>query len=330
MRILLVASSSGGHVYIAKHFGDYLDKCGINYSFLGIKGEIEESIYDKNKSYFLTIPKSFKKSLFHFGNLVSSSKEVYKLVNQFDVIVGFGGFITFYISLFINRKKHLFYIHEANVELGDSNIMSSFKAKRIFLTFDTLTKRKRTNVVGNPVIYSINKSKNNSKISFVFGSLGSKTLLDKTISFLNSSIDNHNYLLITSNKYYQYAIDKLVQKNNIEVKKFIDRDELYSTSRIVFCRGGASTLMEILATKTDAVVIPSPYVKHNHQSKNANYLYSRGLIEMIEEKDYEPNRIKNTINRLFEKQKTIDNSQFKLYPEIEMLQYIKDDYDHKK
>ena len=54
MRILLVASSSGGHVYIAKHFGEYLSKCNIEHSYLGINGEIEENIFPKKKSVLLT------------------------------------------------------------------------------------------------------------------------------------------------------------------------------------------------------------------------------------------------------------------------------------
>ena len=327
MRILLVASSSGGHVYIAKHFGEYLSKCNIEHSYLGIKGEIEENIFPKKNTYFLNIPKSFKKSFKEIRKLIKCRKDIKSIVKEYDVIIGFGGFITAVVSMFINNKKQLFYLHEANVEIGDSNRFCYHKAKRLFTSFQVPMKKNKITFVCNPVIYNIKKIKTIDNISFVFGSLGSKTLLDKTIEYINDSNEiKYKFMLITSDKYYEYTINKIKNKSNVEIRKYIDRDELYSSSKLIFCRGGASTLMEIIASKSKAVIVPSPYVKHNHQVKNTEYLYSKGIIEYVNEKDFDNEHINLMIDKLINKNITMDNSEFKLNPEIEMLQYILNDY----
>ena len=119
-------------------------------------------------------------------------------------------------------------------------------------------------------------------------------------------------------------------KTNVDIKKYIDRDELYSSSKLIFCRGGASTLMEIVATKSKAVIVPSPYVKHNHQVNNAKYLYSKGMVEYLDETDFDNDHIEMMISKLFNKEVKLDKCEFKLYPEIEMLDFIKKDYDLRK
>ena len=54
-------------------------------------------------------------------------------------------------------------------------------------------------------------------------------------------------------------------------------------SEIVISRAGATTIFEILGTKTLSIVVPSPNVTNNHQYYNASYFKSKGCLEMIEE-----------------------------------------------
>ena len=55
---------------------------------------------------------------------------------------------------------------------------------------------------------------------------------------------------------------------------------------LVVSRGGATTLYELIRGRVNVISIPSPYVKHNHQEKNVDYLYSKNLINRIYEKEF--------------------------------------------
>ena len=54
---------------------------------------------------------------------------------------------------------------------------------------------------------------------------------------------------------------------------------------LIICRAGATTAAEITALGTPSILIPSPYVAHNHQFYNASVLVEKKAAYMIEEKD---------------------------------------------
>ena len=104
----------------------------------------------------------------------------------------------------------------------------------------------------------------------MFGSLGSLSMLDKIISFLNISNEDEKYLLITGNNYYEYTKEKLKQKNNVLIERFVDRDFLYKNSKLVFIRGGASTLMEVMYF---SIVISAFNIKGYTSASSDNFPY---------------------------------------------------------
>lgn len=294
MKVLIVCSSSGGHVYPGLNFGTYLKKCGENVHYLGITGEIEERIIPHEELTTFNIKKSFKKSIRNPILTFRAIKKINCFIASYDVIIGFGGFITFLVSLCPLIKEKKFYLHEANMDLGDSNKYSLSRATGIFTSYkDTYIKRyKNVYYVGNPVVDSLKiKSQQKKYISFIFGSLGSKTLLEKTSTYLLSQNDENSYLLITGKKYFLEYYNKLSHKSNVRVIDYIDRDELYSKTKLIFCRGGASTLAEVIVSKTNCVCIPSPYVKHNHQYNNAYFLFTHHALTLVEEKDLTNDKI---------------------------------------
>ena len=61
-KILLVSSSSGGHIFPCITLGKFLVNKGYDVTFRGIRAKMEEELFFGN-SIYLTIPNSFKKSL---------------------------------------------------------------------------------------------------------------------------------------------------------------------------------------------------------------------------------------------------------------------------
>ena len=298
MKFLIFCSSSGGHIYPGINFATYLKDHHYEVKFLGIKNQIEEKIIPQEELILCSLPKSFKKACYHPLVFFKEINFLNKIIEDFDVIVGFGGFISFAISLTPSLKKKKFYLHEANVDVGDANKFAINKAKYLFTSFKTTTLRKyqkKIKFVGNPTVDNLLINKKNRKyISFIFGSLGSKTLLDIVFEYLNKQNDQNEYLLITSKRYYNEY--KNINKQNVKVIDYVEKNYLYSYSKLIFFRGGASSLSEIMNANVNCVCIPSPYVKHNHQFNNANYLFSHHALTLIEEKDFNFNKIEEAIN----------------------------------
>lgn len=67
---------------------------------------------------------------------------------------------------------------------------------------------------------------------------------------------------------------------------------------VLVTRAGATTLSEIMVTKTPSILVPSPYVTENHQFKNAMYLVNKKAGVLLEEKNLTCESLVNKINEL--------------------------------
>ena len=67
---------------------------------------------------------------------------------------------------------------------------------------------------------------------------------------------------------------------------------------VLVTRAGASTLSEIMATKTPSILIPSPYVTENHQYKNAMDLVNKKAGVLLEEKNLNEESLIKEIDKL--------------------------------
>ena len=69
---------------------------------------------------------------------------------------------------------------------------------------------------------------------------------------------------------------------------------------LIISRAGASTIAEIMATKTPSILIPSPYVANNHQYYNALDLVNKKISILIEEKDLNKTSLIEAIDEMFD------------------------------
>lgn len=320
MKILLVSSSSGGHVYPCLTAGEYFKKMGHEVKYLGIKGKIEEKII-KNDLIILNINSSFKKS-FSLHGIKKISRERKKIINilkEHDVIICFGGFITFLVTFFNLKTKRKLYLHEQNVVLGDSIKYSYPFCEKLFLSFNNeLTNLKKSVFTSNPTTSLVkeNHIQKKKRVLFIFGSLSSETCLNKVKEFLNNTTLNNLFCVVTGDKYYHIFGD--LKKYNIIIKKNINIKYELENFDIVFCRGGATSLLEFLYSGIEIVCIPSPYVKNNHQEKNAVFLKNKGYIHLLQESEFNILNIENYILQECKLKKYVDkiNSLEAIYNEV--------------
>ena len=133
------------------------------------------------------------------------------------------------------------------------------------------------------------------------GSLGSRTVNDKIMSFINK-FENKNYsvIFVTGTNYYEKVKDIKVP-SNVKILPFIyEMPSVMKITDLMVTRAGASTMSEITALEVPAIFIPSPFVTNNHQYKNAMDLVNNKAGIILEEKDLTDesliNLIDNTIN----------------------------------
>lgn len=299
-KILLVSSSSGGHVYPCLILGEELKKRGYQITYLGIKGQYEETILPS--PILINIPNSFKKSLnlTQIKKLLNERKKIRQIIKENDAIIAFGGFITLITTIMnigINKKL---YLHEQNVILGDSIKFSYPFCQKLFLSFNNnLLSKKRAVYTSNPSITRILHREDvnitKPKVMFVFGSLSSKTCLIKVKEFISSTKLDNQFLVVAGKMTDEF---KMIKKTNLIVKEKVDMSEELKNYDLVFSRAGATTLLELIKSGVEIVLIPSPYVKNHHQEKNAEFFKNQNIVDVISEKEFKQKTIEEKIINL--------------------------------
>lgn len=74
--------------------------------------------------------------------------------------------------------------------------------------------------------------------------------------------------------------------------------QLYAASDLMVTRAGASTVAELAATGTPAIMVPWPGAAENHQLDNARTLTDRGAAVLLQEHDLDPQALANQIDGL--------------------------------
>ena len=76
-----------------------------------------------------------------------------------------------------------------------------------------------------------------------------------------------------------------VHAPHIHVVDYVRQLDIIKKVDLIICRAGATTAAEITALGVPSILIPSPYVAHNHQFYNASELVEKKAAYMIEEKE---------------------------------------------
>lgn len=323
VKVIVSAGGTGGHIYPALaiinklkernkdldilYIGttdrmekDLIPSLGINYKGIEMKGLNRKKIL-KN----VEVIKSFKNAI----------KEIKKIMIDFkpDVVLGIGGYITAPVIIAAHKLKIKTFIHEQNSIPGLSNKILKRRATKIGVSLKESEKYfKRCNVVftGNPRSEEafnaepVKKSKyelHDSKklVLFVMGSLGSLTITKMMKNIIPEFKDkNYEVLFVTGAKYFDLYKDVEIPKNVKMVPMLKDMLNVLKKTDLIITRAGASTIAEITAIGVPAVMIPSPYVTHNHQEKNAKVLEENGSAIVIKEKELSSEKLLSTIDGL--------------------------------
>jgi UDP-N-acetylglucosamine--N-acetylmuramyl-(pentapeptide) pyrophosphoryl-undecaprenol N-acetylglucosamine transferase len=193
-------------------------------------------------------------------------------------------------------------IQEQNSYAGVTNKLLAKRASAICVAYDGMEKyfpREKIIKTGNPVrqnfdnldriqdealeFFSLNKEF--PVILVLGGSLGAGTINNCLSEKINVLRDSDCQWLWQTGKYYFEKVRTLVSSSsggNISVHGFINRmDYAYAAADLIISRAGAGTISELCLVGKPAILIPSPNVAEDHQTKNAEALSKKGAAMMI-------------------------------------------------
>ena len=351
MNIIISAGGSGGHIYPALAILEEFQKRekNVNVLYIGTHNRMEKDIvpkkgipYESLEIYGFT--KDIKRNIKNIFLIRKCEKKCRHLIKNFqpDIVIGVGGYVTYPVLKVANQLGIKTFIHEQNSRPGKVNYLVSRYADLVGVTFKSsmvyLKKAKKVIYTGHP---SLDKAEDAIKVdkttlglkrtkklvTIVAGSLGSYSLNEKLIDFLNSDVHKNYEILyvVGSNIDMAEFMSKIKNQDGIVFVPYVENlPGIIKSSDLVISRAGAGTLFEIIGLEKPSIIIPSPNVANNHQYYNAKELADCKVVTMIEEKDITKELLAEKINDYLNNQTEIEKLQknMKEYKKVKPLDTI--------
>jgi UDP-N-acetylglucosamine--N-acetylmuramyl-(pentapeptide) pyrophosphoryl-undecaprenol N-acetylglucosamine transferase len=235
---------------------------------------------------------------------LDSMRAVRRIIKNFkpDVVVGFGGFASGPTLRAAAQMNIPTVLQEQNSYAGVTNKLLSKSARAICVAYEGLEKYFPINKIvltGNPVRADIVnvKAKRKEGLNFfgldgskktVFvsgGSLGARTL-NNCIEYNTDFFKQHADIQVVwqCGKIYFDTLKtcETAQLPNVHLLPFVQRMDLaYAVADIVIARAGALTISELCLVGVPVILVPSPNVAEDHQTKNAATLLKKNAAVLM-------------------------------------------------
>ena len=329
MRVILSGGGTGGHIYPAIAIAEKImsEDTNAEILYIGAKLGMEKNLVPEKGIPFQMVdvaPLNKKLSLKTLKAIFQTIKGVFqsfKIIKDFkpDVMVGTGGYVTGPVLLAGAIMGIPSVIHEQNAFPGMANKMLSRVVDLVMVTFEEaitmFPHEEKVVYTGLPVREAFFKTNRDEArealgvkaeevlIVSVGGSNGALKINDTVMSAYSQLKDILclKIIHISGNRYYdkikaELEDGKFSVSNQFELKAFSnDMPLLLNAADLVITRAGATTISEIMATKTPSIVIPSPNVANDHQFYNAKVLDKNGMGLVIKEQDLSEALLVHTI-----------------------------------
>jgi UDP-N-acetylglucosamine--N-acetylmuramyl-(pentapeptide) pyrophosphoryl-undecaprenol N-acetylglucosamine transferase len=235
------------------------------------------------------------------------------------MVIGTGGYVCWPVLSAAHSLKKFTAMHESNAEAGLCTRLLSDKVDILLLGQKSEDAVKNGVFAGNPIrkaFYTINRKEARSKLGIgeketlilsVGGSIGAEKLNDACINLMrNYSLSTPGIVHVHAcgKRYYDAVISEFgdtISNKKCKIVPFInDMATHLHAADLVISRCGAMTLSEIAYCSVPSILIPSPNVTNDHQTKNASHYSKMGASVMIEEKELTEQLLRNTVRSLIE------------------------------
>jgi UDP-N-acetylglucosamine--N-acetylmuramyl-(pentapeptide) pyrophosphoryl-undecaprenol N-acetylglucosamine transferase len=344
MKIIISGGGTGGHIFPAIAIADTIKakNPSAQILFVGAEGKMEMDRVPKVGYDIIGLPvagfqrslsfENIKKNLIFPFKLIKSLLKARKIVKDFkpNVVVGVGGYASGPILRVAMSMGVSGLIQEQNSYAGVTNKILSEKVKKVCVAYEGMDKffpREKIILTGNPIrkdvwdnqitaeegrrFYNLDPAK--KTIVLIGGSLGARTMnqaLRDNAALIKENKDIQ--ILWQCGKLYidEYSKTETAQLPNVKITAFLEKmDMAYAAANVVISRAGALSISEICAVGKASILVPSPNVAEDHQTKNAMALVKKNAAILIKDTDAKYNMIKTAIQLINNEQLIINLSQ---------------------
>lgn len=330
-RLIISGGGTGGHIFpaiaIANAFRERHPDSQI--LFVGAKGRMEmtrvpEAGYKIIGLWISGLQRSMKFSNLLFPvKLMVSYLRAMVILKKFNphVVIGTGGYASGPIMMAATQLGVASVIQEQNSFAGLANKQVAKKVSKVCVAYEGMEKyfpKEKIVLTGNPVrkdILVIAEKRDRALGQFGFdgnkktlliigGSLGARTINESILSGIEKFIDAQVQVIWQTGKVYYEEYKSQLSKydlRKIRVYDFLrEMDLAYAAADVVISRSGAIAVSELCIAKKPSILVPSPNVAEDHQTKNAMALVSKKAAELVSDKDASTRLVGEALSLLFD------------------------------
>lgn len=336
-KVIISGGGTGGHIFPAIAIANALrhTEPDIQILFVGALGRMEmEKVpaagYDivgldiqgiNRQSLWKNIMLPFK--------MIKSLLKSRKIIKNFgaQAAVGVGGFASGPLLMMANMMGIPTVIQEQNSFAGKTNKSLAKKAKKVCVAYEGMEKffpSEKILLTGNPIRRSsvdIEGKRQEALASFGFGtdkktilvtggSLGANTLNECIKMGLDKLNKASVQVIWQCGSYYVESLEKeLGDKlpSSVKLLPFLQRmDYAYAAADIIVARAGAGTISELCVIGKPVILVPSPNVAEDHQTKNALALVEKQAAKLVSDMSARANLIDEVLALLHEEAECIE------------------------
>src|SRR5699024_2261156 len=313
IKVLIAAGGTGGHVYPAIAIADALreERDDIDILFVGTKDHMEwEAVpragYDITDIWISGFHRRFTlKNLLFPIKLLTSLVQSLRIIANFkpDVVISCGGYAAGPACWVASKKDVPVIVQEQNSFPGLTNRLLGKKAAIIFTAFkeaDRYFPEGKTVLAGNPTRNSLTdisrpKAYNtfgldpSKQTLLILGGSGGARSINEALSKHIAALHNNLQLQIIwqcGQRYYERLredIDPQDFEHLLLTDLLHDMPAAYAVADLVVSRAGALSCAELALTGKPSILVPSPNVAGDHQTKNARSMVDEGAAELAED-----------------------------------------------
>jgi UDP-N-acetylglucosamine--N-acetylmuramyl-(pentapeptide) pyrophosphoryl-undecaprenol N-acetylglucosamine transferase len=295
LKVIISGGGTGGHIYPAVAVAQEIQSRipDVDILFVGANDRMEmekvpKAGYKIVGLWISGLQRSLSlKNLLFPVKVILAVKESLRIIKDFnpDVAIGFGGYASGALMWAATMKKIPTVIHEQNSYAGITNKILKNRVDTICVAYDRMNRffpERKIVKVGNPIrkdlmlvsgkreqAYSFFKLNPNKKtVLIIGGSLGARTINESLYEGVEKLTEAGLQVIWQTGKNFTKAEDKT--SDTIKPHTFIyEMDLAYAVADIVVSRAGALSIAELAQVQKPVILVPSPNVSEDHQTKNA-------------------------------------------------------------
>lgn len=327
LRIIISGGGTGGHIFPAVSIANAIKakRPDAQILFVGALGRMEMQRVPAAGYEIKGLPicgfdrKHLLKNIAVLFRIWKSQRMAKKIIKTFQPMaaVGVGGYASGPTLNVCAAKGIPCLIQEQNSYAGVTNKLLAKKAEKICVAYEGMERffpADKIVMTGNPVRQNVLQTTitkeearkqfgldpDKKTILLVGGSLGARTLNESVLQNLELIEKSGIQLIWQTGKYYNAAINEQLKGKNLPMLKvtdFIsDMGAAYKAADLVISRAGASSISEFCLIGKPVILVPSPNVAEDHQTKNAMALVNKDAAIYVKDAEAPQTLIKQAIS----------------------------------